>query len=178
MQDIQSLISSSKFYLLLATTVVFAAASLAPSAAPEPDKAPHENYRVLEWADLVPEGWEPPIVVEAFDEMSVDTVGADAVVAELDGQLSALPGYLKPITFNGNRVSEFLLVPFLPHQVTTHAHLEPNQMVYVFALEPIVVEEPYQPLWVVGTLSLEPIMTAEGPVAYRLLDAVTTTYEY
>lgn len=35
------------------------------TVAAETDGSPHENYRVLEWNDLVPEGWEPPLVPKA-----------------------------------------------------------------------------------------------------------------
>lgn len=146
-------------------------------AASEGAEAPHEHYRVLEWKDLVPEGWQPPLVATAFDEVT-EAVDEASVVKELDGQLAALPGYMKPVVFEGNRVSEFLLVPFLPHQTRAHAHLEPNQMVYVQALEPVVVEHPREPVWIVGSMSLAPVMTDEGPAAYRMIEAVTAAYEY
>ena len=150
----------------------------APVNASEPPDAPHENYRVLEWKDLVPEGWEPPLVPEAYDQVSDTSVDETSVVKDLDGQLAALPGYMKPVVYEGNEVTEFLLVPFLPHQIKAHAHLEPNQMVYVYALEPVVVEQPFDPIWIVGAISLEPVMTDEGPAAYRMVEAVTTPYEY
>ena len=149
-----------------------------PGAASEPSVAPHENYVVLEWKDLVPEGWEPPLVATAFDKVSEFGVDESSVVKELDGRLAALPGYMKPVVFEGNQVSEFLFVPFLPHQTQAHAHLEPNQMVYVYALDPVLVEQPFAPIWIVGTLSLEPVMTDEGPAAYRMIEAVTTGYTY
>ena len=126
----------------------------------------------------MPDGWEPPLVARAYDEVSEATVDERSVVEELDGQLAALPGYMRPVVFEGNEVTEFVLVPFLPHQTRSHAHLEPNQMVYVYALEPVVVEQPFEPIWIVGSMSLEPVMTDEGPAAYRMLDAVTTRYEY
>lgn len=136
------------------------------------------QYRVLEWPQLVPEGWEPPLVPDPFDEVDAASVDADSVVAELDQQLAALPGFMKPIAFEGNQVSEFLLVPFLPHHTRQHAHLDANQMVYVYMLEPLKVENPLAPIWVVGTITLESVMTDEGPAAYRFVDAVTTEYEY
>jgi hypothetical protein len=147
------------------------------AVASEPSDA-HEQYRILQWEDLVPERWEPPLVARAYDEVSDADVDENSVVRNLDGKLSALPGYMKPVVYDGNKVSEFLLVPFLPHQIRAHAHLEPNQMVYVYALEPVVVEKPFEPIWIVGTLSLEPVMTDEGPAAYRMVEAVTTQYEY
>ena len=100
------------------------------------------------------------------------------MVLQLDQELVALAGFMKPVVFEGNQVSEFLLVPFLPHHTRQHAHLEANQMVYVYLLEPLTVENPLSPLWAVGTIYLEPVMTDEGPAAYRIADAVTTEYEY
>jgi hypothetical protein len=139
---------------------------------------PHQQYRVLQWEDLVPDGWEPPLVARAYDEVSDTDVDENSVVKDLDKQLSALPGYMRPVVYEGNEVSEFLLVPYLPHQITAHAHLESNQMVYVYALKPVVVENPLAPIWIVGEISLAPVMTDEGPAAYRMVDAVTTSYEY
>ena len=139
---------------------------------------PASQYRVLEWKELVPEGWEPPVVPEAFDEVDASSVDPASVVSELDRQLVALPGFMKPVVFEGNQVSEFLLVPFLPHHTRQHAHLDANQMVYVYTHEPVEVDNPMAPLWVVGTIKLEPVLTDEGPAAYRIVDAVTTDYEY
>jgi hypothetical protein len=150
----------------------------APAQASESVEATHDNYRVLQWRDLVPEGWESPLVAPAYDKVSVAEVDETSVVNDLDKQLSALPGYMRPVVYEGNEVSEFLLVPYLPHQITAHAHLEPNQMVYVYALKPVVVDNPLEPIWVVGEISLEPVMTDEGPAAYRMVEAVTTRYEY
>ena len=164
---------------LLAPRVMLALAiGFAPVLASETSEAPHEHYRVLDWKDLVPDGWEPPLVSRAYDAVSDDHVDETSVVRDLDGQLAALPGYMKPVVYEGNEVSEFLLVPFLPHHTRAHAHLEPNQVVYVYALEPVTVEHPFDPIWIVGTISLEPVMTDEGPAAYRMVEAVTTEYEY
>jgi hypothetical protein len=110
-----------------------------------------------------------------MDNGSIDKA---SVVTELDRQLAALPGFMKPVVFEDNRVSEFLLVPFLPHHTRQHAHLDANQMVYVYLLEPLEVNDPFAPVWVVGTITLEPVMTDEGPAAYRFVEAVTTEYEY
>lgn len=152
--------------------------SAAPAAGSGESEKPYNQYRVLEWKELVPEGWEPPLVPEPFDAVDASSVDEASVVAELDQQLAALPGFMKPVVFEGNQVSEFLLVPFLPHHTRQHAHLDANQMVYVYMLEPVEVENPLNPIWVVGTITLESVMTEEGPAAYRFVDAVTTEYEY
>ncbi len=136
------------------------------------------QYRMLEWKDLVPEGWEPPLIPPGHDKAETAEVDPAAKVGDLDKQLVTLPGYMKPVVFADNTVSEFLLVPFLPHQVKQHAHLDPNQMVYVSLLEPLQVENPLQPVWVIGTMTLNSVFTDEGPAAYSIQQAVTAEYEY
>ena len=150
----------------------------APSAAlSQVEEDPLSQYRVLDWKELVPEGWEPPLVAEAYGENETAHINEGSVVA-FDQQLAVLPGFMKPKVFQGNLVSEFLLVPFLPQHTRKHAHLEANQMVYAYLQEPLQVENPFDPLWVVGTISQEPVMTDEGPAAYRFVGATTTHYDY
>ena len=78
----------------------------------------------------------------------------------------------------GMQVTEFLLVPFLPQHPCQHALWDPNQVVYVNLLKPVTVDNPEEPVWVVGTITLDNIMTDDGPSAYRIVDAITTDYEY
>ncbi len=136
------------------------------------------DTRTLDWHELVPADWEPPIIAMAHDEAAERDVDSNALVAELDQQQVRLPGYMKPVVFEERSVTEFLLVPFLPHQVKHHAHLDANQMVYVTLAEPLVVDKPFDPIWVSGTLLLQTVMTDEGPAGYRLSDAQTAEYTY
>ena len=142
------------------------------------DRTPETQYRVLAWEDLVPQDWEPPIVPRAHNEAIASPVDPSASVAALDQQLVAIPGFIKPVVFEENQVSEFVLVPLLPHHTKQHAHLDVNQMVYVKLLEPLSVENPMNPLWVIGTMTVQSVFTDEGPVAYRIADAATAEYEY
>ena len=150
----------------------------AHTAAATDDSAPETQYRVLAWEELVPKDWEPPIIPKAHNEARATPVDPSAVVATLDQQLVALPGFMKPVVFEENQVSEFILVPLLPHHTKQHAHLDVNQMVYVKLLEPLSVENPLNPLWVIGTMTVQSVFTDDGPVAYRIADAATTEYEY
>ena len=161
----------------LGLLVLLAGFSIASSATELPDEVA-EQYRMLSWQDLVPEGWEAPLILPAYGDRPSAEIDEESVVTDLDGQLSVLPGYMKPVVFEDNRVSEFVLVPYLPHQSKRHAPLFPNQMVYVYAVEPIVVEHPYEPIWSIGTMLQQPVMTQQGPAAYRMVGAVTTRYEY
>ena len=162
---------------LLITTLAIAAvwqwSTLASAAGAEAS-----DIRELEWADLLPQGWEPPLIAPAYDEPGEQQVDKDSLVAELGGLQARLPGFLRPIVYSDQTVSEFLLVPFLPHHLKQHAHLEPNQVVYVILAEPTLIENPFSPLWVSGTIELETSLTDEGPAGYKLTGASLKPYEY
>jgi len=159
--------------LFLTLGLVFACSIAASDTA-----QPLSQYRILEWKELVPQSWEPPLVPVAYDRAEKAGVDPGSVVEELTGQLITLPGFMKPLVFKDNWVSEFLLVPYLPHHTKQHAHLHANQMVHVTLLEPLKVDNPLQPIWVVGTMSLKPVFTEEGLAAYSVEDGVATDYEY
>ena len=98
---------------------------------------PESQYQILEWEGLVPTGWEPPLVPVAHDQVEKAGIDPDSVVGDLAGKLIALPGFMKPLVFEGNSLSAFLLVPYLQHHITQHAHLHAKQMVHVSLLESI-----------------------------------------
>ena len=129
-------------------------------------------------AQLVPENWEPPLIAPAYDRQDSGGVDRNSLVSDLRERNVRLPGFMKPQVYEGNRVYEFLLVPFLQHHVKQHAHLEPNQMVYVTLAEPLAVENPFDPIWVEGTLTLETVATDEGPAGYSMNNATAERYEY
>lgn len=162
---------------LVATTLLFAGllSALATHAVAEDIAA---QYRMLEWQDLVPEGWEEPLIPPAHDSAEAMRVAPGAVVADLDGVRVTLPGFIKTAEFDNEQVTALLLVPLLPHHTKQHAHLDANQRVYVSLLEPVLVDKPMAPIWVVGTLTVETTVTEEGPAAYRIADAVITGYTY
>lgn len=136
------------------------------------------HYRMLEWKDLVPSNWEAPLIPPGHDSEAAFEVPPEAVVADLDGVMVALPGYIKTAEFHNDKIKALLMAPFLPHHVKQHAHLDANQRVYVSLLQPTVVDNPLRPIWVVGTLSIDTTVTEEGPAAYRIADGFITEYTF
>ena len=134
--------------------------------------------RTLEWKELVPPGWEPPVIAPAYGEANENLVDSASLVGELNGLVVKMPGFLRPVLFNDRSVTEFLLVPFLPHHIKQHAHLEPNQMVYVVLDRPVEIENPFEPLWVTGIISLQTVVTDEGPSGYKIINAEVQEYVY
>ena len=82
-----------------------------------------------------------------------------AVVSELNGQTIRMPGYVLPLEFDGIKVTEFFLVPY----VGACIHVPPpppNQMVHVSANPGIESKELYEPVWVEGKIATEGITSA------------------
>jgi hypothetical protein len=79
-----------------------------------------------------------------------------AVVAELNGKHVRIPGYLLPLEVSQEKVTEFLLVPY----VGACIHVPPpppNQIVNVktAAKKGYAMKQLYDPVWVTGVISIQ-----------------------
>ena len=135
-----------------------------------------EEYTVIDWKDLVPASWRRPLIdPDPTEHHQVDT---RSLASTLDEKNIKLAGYMLPVKFTSNVVSEFILMPYLKHHVKTHAHHEPNQMIYVKLYQPLEVTNPYSPIWASGQLVLKSVDTPEGHAGYTLKKATTEEYLY
>lgn len=89
---------------------------------------------------------------------------AQSVVAELDGQVIRMPGYLLPLEFSGKEVTEFLLVPYVGACIHSPPP-PPNQIVHVKAEKPFANLAVFAPIWVTGKMS-----TASAKKSLSLVD--------
>ena len=74
------------------------------------------------------------------------------VDSRIDGERIRIPGYALPLEFDGTRVRDFLLVPY----VGACIHTPPpplNQIVFVSAAKSFESEGLFSPVWVEGTIS-------------------------
>ena len=108
----------------------------------------------------------------------------EAVVDDLDGQNIRLPGYLLPLEFEGTKVIEFLLVPY----VGACIHVPPpppNQIVHVRLSEGYESPGLFSPVWVNGTIATQRQNTelwlvdgsADIAVGYSLRAELVEPYE-
>lgn len=87
-----------------------------------------------------------------------------AVDPALQGKDVRIPGYVLPLEFDGTKVREFLLVPY----VGACIHTPPppaNQMVYVKVPDGFESEGLYAPVWVEGTME-----TSGGEYSVSFID--------
>jgi hypothetical protein len=89
---------------------------------------------------------------------------AQSVVAELDGQVVRMPGYLLPLEFSGKEITEFLLVPYVGACIHSPPP-PPNQIVHVKAEKPFANLAVFAPIWVTGKMS-----TASAKKSLSLVD--------
>ncbi len=99
---------------------------------------------------------------------------------DLDGKPIRMPGYLLPLEFDGRKVTEFLLVPYVGACIHTPPP-PPNQIVHVRSKSGFETDGGlYTPVWVSGLMRTEQTRSnldyvdgsSDVPSAYRM-DAVT-----
>ena len=79
----------------------------------------------------------------------------DLTNGELDGKKVRIPGYLLPLEFDGEQVTEFFLVPYVGACIHTPPP-PPNQIVHVRTDRPFTTDGGlYTPVWVDGTIRIE-----------------------
>lgn len=104
---------------------------------------------------------------------------------QLDGQRVRIPGYLLPLEFDGDKVSEFLLVPYVGACIHTPPP-PPNQIVHVKTKEAYATDGGlYTPVWVNGLMKAEQVQSSlsfvdgasDIPSAYALEAISVEPYE-
>lgn len=101
--------------------------------------------------------------------------GAD-IRTELDGKQVRIPGYIAPLTFNEEEVTEFLLVPY--HGACIHVPPPPgNQIIYVKNAKGLTDDMLYGAIWVTGKLSAKPVGTILADAGYQIDGAKIEPYE-
>ena len=136
----------------------------------------------VKWEDLVPKGWDPaadlkaidlsklqdsdPRAMEALEKMKQAWDNAPAEPA-LNGKKGRIAGFALPLERQGDKVSEFLLVPYFGACI--HTPPPPaNQIVHAKAAKPLAGIKMMQPIWALGTFSTQRGETTWGVAGYQL----------
>ena len=175
------------------TTLAFVAGMIAPAMAVafsvrSDDTASvfeAEGFRTLDWQDLAPEMSAEAEAAAAEINMRIDQMtdaefeaaialierDGQKLVADLDGEEVSLKGYLVPLDFDAERVSEFVLVPYFGACIHVPPP-PPNQIAYVQFAEGIAMSEleemMYDPFRVAGTLKVARAKTDLAEVGYQI----------
>ncbi|MGI9612982.1 MAG: DUF3299 domain-containing protein [Acidimicrobiales bacterium] len=164
------------------------------SAAPS-DQVPGDEYETFEWEDLIPAGQSGDDIYARFadrldavedgspeadvlyEEMQAE-YNAVEVNDELDGTKIQLAGFVAPLTYDDDIVTEFLLVPYFgacihvppppPHQTI---------LVTVDKANGFTIDESWGAIWVAGTLTVSSATTDLATAGYTITDATSGVYD-
>ncbi len=180
--------------LVASAILLFILATFSASAAPQ----------VITWQDLAPTGNNAPTIdfgkftkpkgmpkLSDFDgsqsalDAYVDNMefmrqmqpqNGDTLAMSLDGKEVKIAGYVTPLSFDGDKVTDFLFVPYLGACM----HVPPpgaNQIVYVEDATGMNAEALYDPVWLIGRLKATPVSTLVANVGYTVSGAKLEPYD-
>ncbi|WED24440.1 DUF3299 domain-containing protein [Vibrio sp. JC009] len=161
------------FWVLLA--LIFS--TIAPAKTVENTPASDELLE-LSWLDLIPESERnnfnnlsmPPLEHSGDAALQLKLGG---VRQELNGSRVKIPGFVIPLEGNADKVSEFLLVPFLGACIHVPPP-PPNQIIFVKFKDGAPVQDLWDVVYITGTIKTEPTMTDElGAESGYVIDGVS-----
>ncbi len=132
----------------------------------------------LSWSDLMPEGFtatSQPFLFSLGDEAPTAAPEEVPVVEELNGKEIRIPGYIVPLAGHEEVITEFLLVPYFGACI----HVPPppaNQIVHVKPKYPLLVNESYDLVFVLGKLEAQISTNQYAHVSYLIEDALLIPY--
>jgi uncharacterized protein len=170
--------------------VAHLAATSPPTAAPTPRVASTNSEATkpatpiaTDWLELMPsdeieelkKAQVAPVDHNGQNKMA--QVGSSRVVAELDGRLMKIAGYIVPAeTTEDGKLKEFFLVPYFGACIHVPPP-PPNQIIFVRLATPIDMTEIYDAFWLEGVLHVEKHSSDIAATAYTMDTKTVTLYE-
>lgn len=159
-----------------------------------PTDSGNSEYPSIAWDDLIPPGFSGREIFaryeERLDEVEIGSSEAaalyeemqaefdpEAVNSTLDGQKIRLAGFIAPLTYDDDIVTEFLLVPNFGACIHVPPP-PPNQtvMVTVDRDDGLSVEDSWGAVWVEGTLTVDAATTDLAAASYTITNAKSGVY--
>ena len=143
---------------------------------------PGAGFKEKTWDDLMPKSWDPmaslkglklenlqdsdPRAMEALQKIR-DAWNNAPIEPSLNGERIRIPGFVIPLEKSGNKVSEFLLVPYFGACIHTPPP-PPNQIIHVKVSKPIANMRTMDTMWVSGLMQTRASATEMGQAGYQL----------
>lgn len=151
-------------------------------------------YREIMWDGLIPADFTAEAIMAKYADQLAEIEDGSPEASELYSKMQAefstapvnerldetlvrIPGFIAPLNYADELITEFLLVPYFGACI----HVPPppaNQTVLVKAAEGqgIQAEDSYYPIWVMGRLTVEGTTTELATAGYSIQDAIFAPY--
>ncbi len=151
-------------------------------------------YTEILWDALIPAGYTADSIMEKYaPQLALIEDGSPAaselyaemqkefnnapVNEEISGTLVKLPGFIAPLEYEGDLITEFLLVPYFGACIHTPAPpVNQTVLVKTAAGQGIKIEDSYAPIWIKGTLTTESAVTTLAESGYYMEEAAVEPY--
>ena len=144
--------------------------------------AANSAWPEISWDALIPKGWDPAAEFKGLDFSRLQDADPRAMEAleriksvwdnapaepTLNGRRGRIAGFVLPLEKKGDKVTEFLIVPYFGACI--HTPPPPaNQIIHAKSRKPLSNVKMMTPLWVYGTFSVQRASTDWGVAGYRL----------
>ncbi len=173
-----------------------AGAELVEEVGQEPRRSSTDPaYTDVDWEDLIPAGFSSNEVWEKylaeFDEVEYGSpeeqalydkvqaeIDPDIIDPALDGQKIRMNGFVAPLTYDEDVVTEFLLVPYFGACI--HVPAPPSNQTVLVKVDKdngLTTDEAWGAVWVEGTMNIEPATTDIGSASYAITGGKSGVYE-
>jgi hypothetical protein len=164
-----------------------------PSIKDELDKLKPTTFETIDWDDLMPEEdlnalMNPPNYLDqiedsAFENQTIDQIQSQLtasiddryqqalvsknIIKAMDGRAIRIPGFVVPLEFDEETITEFFLVPYFGACIHSPPP-PPNQIIYVHAPNGLELNTLYDPFWISGKLSTKLVENYMATAAYSM----------
>ena len=152
-------------------------------------------YQELFWDALVPAEYTPEAIMAKYADELAQVVDGSPEASELwvrmqeefnnapvndalNGAFVKIPGFIAPLEFTGDKITEFLLVPYFGACI--HVPPPPVNQTVLVRMQPGQGIDPahsYLPIWVMGMITTEKSTTELAAAGYMMQDAFYEPYE-
>lgn len=153
------------------------------------------EYETLTWEDLIAPNFSGEDVLDDYlEELATIEDGSpeanalyekmqkhydgEAVNVELDGAKVQLAGFVAPLTYDDDIITEFLLVPYFGACI--HVPPPPSYQTVLVTVDEangLTIEEGWGAVWVAGMLSVSKATTDLATASYTITHAVSGVYD-
>lgn len=166
---------------------------LVPLIKDELNKLKTSTFETIDWDDLMPEEdlnalMNPPNYLDqiedsTFENQTIDQIQSQItssiddryqqalvsknIIKAMDGQAVRIPGFIVPLEFDEETITEFFLVPYFGACIHSPPP-PPNQIIYVHAPNGLKLNTLYDPFWISGKLSTKLVENYMATAAYSM----------